>query len=127
MGSYLKTTAYLVAILFFNATTPGLAVDYEIVPANEAIHYVGELATVCGTIVDTRYSVKSRGRPTYLNFEQPYPDNLFTAVVWGEHRKNFDYPPEKLKGKQVCVYGMVSLHKKKARMKLVLPKQVISR
>jgi len=102
-----------------------MAVD--IVPANEAIHQVGELATVCGTIVDTRYLKKSSGRPTYLNFEQPYPDNHFTAVVWGKHRKNFDYPPETLKGKQVCVYGMVSLYKRKPQMKLVLQKQLVTR
>lgn len=42
--------------------------------ASEAKDHIGEQATVCGKVVSTRYAESSRGSPTFLNFDQPYPN-----------------------------------------------------
>ncbi|MEM2002201.1 MAG: hypothetical protein QXT77_06130 [Candidatus Methanomethylicaceae archaeon] len=47
-----------------------------VIEATEAKEHVGEEATVCGRVVSTRYAATSRGSPTFLNFERPYPGML---------------------------------------------------
>lgn len=54
-----------------------------VIEAIKAKEYVGQEATVCGHVVSARYAAVSRGSPTFLNFERPYPDHVFTAVIWG--------------------------------------------
>jgi hypothetical protein len=51
--------------------------------ANEAKDHVGETATVCGSVVSTRYATSSKGRPTFLNLDKPYPNQVFTVLIWG--------------------------------------------
>jgi hypothetical protein len=59
--------------------------------------------TVCGQVASATYAVRSRGRPTFLNLDRPYPRKIFTALIWGENRNKFSVPPEKLyNGKEVC-------------------------
>jgi hypothetical protein len=41
--------------------------------AAEAKDHIGERATVCGRVASTRYAVTSRGKPTFLNLDKPYP------------------------------------------------------
>jgi hypothetical protein len=65
--------------------------------ATEAKGHVGEEATVCGKVVSTRYLGSARGTPTFLNFEKPYPDHVFTVVVWGRNRGEFGEPERKYK------------------------------
>ena len=93
-------------------------------PANliksfEAIQHVGEYAVVCGVIASTSYRKNSKGSPTYLNFDKPYPDQDFSAVVFGDDRKNFEVKPETLANQEACVVGLVKAYKGKAQMVLV--------
>lgn len=60
--------------------------------ATEAKNHIGEQATVCGKVVSTRWAESSRGSPTFLNFDQPYPDQVFTLVIWGSDRSKFGEP-----------------------------------
>ena len=77
----------------------------------EAINHAGERATVCGTVVTAKYSVRSNGQPTFLNLDYPYPRQVFTALVWGRDRSKFQYPPESLEGQSVCVNGLIKSYK----------------
>jgi DNA/RNA endonuclease YhcR with UshA esterase domain len=79
--------------------------------ATEAKAHIGEQATVCGKVVSTRWAESSRGSPTFLNFDQPYPDQVFTLVIWGNDRSKFDNPETTYRGKRVCVTGKVSAFK----------------
>ncbi len=80
------------------------------IPAAEAGNHVGKVATVCGTVASTRYADRTRGEPTFLNFEQPYPDQVFTVVIWGRHRSKFRSPPElEYEHRHLCVTGTVQL------------------
>ena len=79
--------------------------------ATEAKAHIGEQATVCGKVVSTRWAESSRGSPTFLNFDQPYPDQVFTLVIWGNDRSKFDNPETTYRGKRVCVAGKISAFK----------------
>jgi len=79
--------------------------------ATEAKAHIGEQATVCGKVVSTRWAESSRGSPTFLNFDQPYPDQVFTLVIWGNDRSKFDNPETTYRGKRVCVTGKISAFK----------------
>jgi hypothetical protein len=80
------------------------------IKASEARNHLGESAEVCGTVVSTRlsrYGVAGRGRPTYLFFEKPYPDQVFTAVTWAPGASKVPAPEFDFQGKLVCVTGKI--------------------
>ncbi|GIV04292.1 MAG: hypothetical protein KatS3mg015_3122 [Fimbriimonadales bacterium] len=80
--------------------------------AVEAKDHVGETATVWGTVASTRYAAQSRGQPTFLNLDAPYPNRLFTVVIWGEARASFAEPPERAyRGKRICVTGLIETYR----------------
>jgi hypothetical protein len=39
----------------------------------EAKYHIGETATVCGKVASAQYATQSKGQPTLLNLEEPYP------------------------------------------------------
>jgi endonuclease G len=79
--------------------------------ATEAKDHIGEQATVCGKVVSTRFAESSRGSPTFLNFDQPYPSQVFTLVIWGSDRPKFGEPETAYRGKRICVTGKISAFK----------------
>jgi len=90
----------------------GLLVTYGYaqisISAAEAKNHVGENATVCGEVVSTHYAERSRGNPTFINLDKPYPNQVFTLVIWGSDRAKFGDPEEKYRSKHVCVTGKIT-------------------
>jgi hypothetical protein len=78
--------------------------------ASEAKDHFGETATVCGDVVSSRYSSSSKGQPTFLNFDKPYPNHIFTVVIWGSNRGKFKTPEEDYKDKKICVTGKITAY-----------------
>lgn len=79
------------------------------IPTSKALNYIGMNKTVCGKVVSTYYARQSSGSPTFLNFDLPYPNQLFTAVIFEEYRNNFKSKPEKYyKYKNICVKGVIT-------------------
>jgi hypothetical protein len=76
--------------------------------AAQAKDHIGERATVCGHVASTRYADRSKGQPTFLNLDEPYPRQIFTIVIWGEDRPKFGEPETKYKDKNVCVTAMIT-------------------
>jgi hypothetical protein len=76
--------------------------------ATEAKDHIGEQATVCGKVASTRYAAATRGKPTFLNLDKPYPNQIFTVLIWGENRERFGTPEETYRDKQVCVTGKIT-------------------
>lgn len=137
IGSSRGRTVGLVAALLAGAVflartidTGGDAVDVpaaEDLPtyeASDAADHVGEAAVVCGRVADTSYRPDVDGRPTFLNFERPYPDQAFTVLIWGEHRTEFDRPETRLRGKRVCVRGRIRMHREIPQIEAVDPAQL---
>ncbi|MEX0720402.1 MAG: hypothetical protein WD059_07020 [Balneolaceae bacterium] len=81
------------------------------IEATEADNYIGTAAEVCGEIASARYLPQIGGEPTFLNFGQPDPNQLFTAVIWGEDRNKWRNPPEEIyRNREVCVSGRIESH-----------------
>ncbi len=93
----------LAAVLGLGAL-PAAAAD---VPAEDAAHHVGETATVCGVVASGKYDADLRSQPTFLDFGKPYPDQVFTVVIFGSDRSKFASPETTLRGKRVCVTGKI--------------------
>jgi len=83
----------------------------ESLSAREAAKHVGEHATVCGVVASASYGSRSKGQPTFLNLDKPYPNAIFTALIWGDDRPKFDQPEVRLRDKRICTTGTISLYK----------------
>jgi hypothetical protein len=81
------------------------------ITAAEAKNHVGERATVCGNVVSTHYAARSKGNPTFLNLDEPYPRQVFTILIWGSDRAKFGDPEAKYGNKRVCVTGLIKDYK----------------
>ena len=100
----------------------------EQVPASEAHKYIGQYKTIYGTVVATRYAAESRGQPTFLNFEKPYPNHVFGVVIWGLDRSKFGTPPDSaFLGKQVHVTGLIEKYEGKPQILVTDPGQIVIR
>ncbi len=96
------------------------------VPAAQAASAAGRVVTVCGVLVEVTYRPGTAGRPTFLNFERPYPNPVFVAVVWGENRAKFKPAPEQAfqAGSRLCVTGRVDLYRGTAQVEVTDPNQI---
>ena len=94
------------------------------IPPAEAAKHVGEKATVCGVVASARYALRSKGQPTFLNLDKPYPNPIFTALIWGEDRAKFDHPEVRLRDKRICTKGTISLYEGVPEIVLRDPEQL---
>ena len=84
----------------------------------------GRSATVAIARVDASYQANVRGQPTFLN-DAPYPNHVFTAVIWGNNRRQFNPPPEGAwQGKALCVTGPIELFQQKPQIVVESPSQL---
>jgi hypothetical protein len=93
----------------------------------EASSHIGQRGTVCGVVASATHAVRVKGEPTFLNLGKPYPNQVFTAVIWGSDRSKFGTPEISLKGVQVCVTGEIRLYGGKAEIILSDPGQLIKK
>jgi DNA/RNA endonuclease YhcR with UshA esterase domain len=82
----------------------------SISPADAKDH-VGERATVCGDVAGTHFAARSKGTPTFINLDRPYPNQIFTILIWGNDRPKFGSPEETYSGKHICVTGKISIYR----------------
>lgn len=101
---FLGSLLLLLALLIGDAGAARLS-------AADAADHIGEKATVCGTVASVKYASTTRGQPTFLNLDQPYPRQIFTIVIWGEDRRAFSYAPESLDGTSLCVTGLIKTYR----------------
>lgn len=73
----------------------------------ETVGHLGETATVCGTVASGMQFPKLNGEPTFMNIGKPFPDQDFTVLIWGKNVGLFDQPLARLKGKDICVTGLI--------------------
>jgi DNA/RNA endonuclease YhcR with UshA esterase domain len=117
-------------LIALSAFVAGVVVAHAAPPLrpDEAPGHVGEQATVCGLVASAAYT---RSQTTFLNFDKPYPNHPFFAVIFKSDREKFVEkfgPPEKLQGrKDVCVTGKIQLYQGKPEIILNDPKQLETR
>jgi hypothetical protein len=76
----------------------------------EARSHIGEDATVCGIVVSATYAANAPMAPTFLDLGKPYPNQIFTAVIFGNDRSKFGMPENSMREKNVCVTGEIFLY-----------------
>ena len=114
----------LLAILALSVAWAALGHAQVSISAAEAKDHVGEKATVCGEVASTHYAARSRGNPTFINLDKPYPNQIFTILIWGSDRPKFGDPEETYRGKQICVTGKISIYRGEAEMIAYEPSQI---
>jgi hypothetical protein len=106
------------------ATSPFCWAEGKRITASEAAAYIGQTATVCGNVVSTKYAYRSKGQPTFLNLDEPYPRQIFTALVWGSDRPAFGAPETTYSGKSICVTGQIKSYRGKPEIIVRRPSQI---
>jgi hypothetical protein len=101
-----KVTTFLVVLVAVS-----VAKAQKPLTTAEAKEHIGQSATVCGVVVSTRYALRTRGNPTFINLDKPYPDQVFTVLIWGSDRPKFGDPEEKYRSKHICVTGKIADYK----------------
>jgi hypothetical protein len=79
--------------------------------AEQAPAHIGQTATVCGRVVSPKFALKSKGQPTFLNLDRPFPNHIFTVVIWSTDRSKFGQPEIDLANKRICAHGLIVLFK----------------
>jgi len=96
------------------------------ITALQAKDHVGEVQTVCGKAVSTRYASGSKGQPTFLNLDEPYPHEIFTILIWGENRPKFGVPETEYRDKNVCVTGKITSYRGTPEIVATEPSQIVA-
>ncbi len=121
MTSARSVITSLVLLLFAFCT----AAQTTKITAADAKDHVGETRTVCGKVVNTHLATGSKGQPTFLNLDEPYPKEVFTILIWGSDRSKFGAPETKYKDARVCVTGKITSHREKPEIIATEPSQIV--
>jgi len=117
-----KLITYPILIALFSLIT---AEEKSTITPAQASKHVGKYEKVCGQVANTYYADKNKGKPTFINLDRPYPDQIFTVMVWDSDRKNFKFKPEDFyRDKEICVEGKIRDYKGVAEIIIKTPKEV---
>ena len=97
-----KLRLFRLALLVALASSTALAQE---IPAAEAGKHVGERATVCGAIASEHTAKNSKGTPTFINLDRPYPSQVFTLLIWGDDRGRVGKVPD---SGRICGVGTIT-------------------
>lgn len=97
----------------------------DIISPEEAIKFIGQQKTVCGMVVGVHQATRSKGQPTFMNLNKPYPQQVFTILIWGSDRSKFEKPLEALSGKEICVTGVIQSFRGKPEIIVKDPSQIM--
>ena len=92
--------------------------------AGEAQAHIGDHGTVCGLVASAKYATSTNRQPTFLSLDRAYPNQVFTALIWGKDRDAFPYAPESLQGSSICVKGTITSYKGRAEIIVSNPDQI---
>jgi len=94
----------------------------KVVGACQAGNYYGNEVIVEGKIAGT---YRSKTNTVFLNFEKPYPNQCFTAVIFSSDQYKFvEFPEKYYADKIVRVRGVVKEYKGKPEIILKSPEQI---
>jgi DNA/RNA endonuclease YhcR with UshA esterase domain len=116
----------ILLIVLFGILSTSLA--QETISPQDAAKFIGETKTVCGTIASAHYAAIIKKQPTSLYLDKPYPNQIFTVLIWASDRSMFNEPAETLHvGKEICVTGMIQCYQGKPETIVKEPGQIKAR
>jgi hypothetical protein len=124
-SEYMRVFKLSGLMLFCLAAFPLLVVQSGHLTSAEAKNHVGEKATVCGKVVSTHYAARTKGSPTFLNLDEPYPNQIFTVLIWGNDRAKFGIPESKYENKTICVTGLIKDYRGVPEVVAEEPSQIV--
>ncbi len=130
LKKYRQILFILAAFSVFLAVPIITSVSYaqeKYITDKDAAKHVGEVLTVCGTVFSAEYATEINRHPTFLYFDQPFPNQIFTIVIWGADRAKFPHPPESFyQGKIVCVRGRIRIRSFRSKPEIIVndPSQI---
>jgi hypothetical protein len=80
----------------------------QILTAAQTREHEGENVTVCGIVASVRQASASKGKPTYINLDIPWPNQIFAAVIWEEDLPKVGPLPRL--GAHMCTKGLISYY-----------------
>jgi hypothetical protein len=90
----------------------------------ETANHVGETATVCGLVVSATDLPQAPQAPTFLDLGKPYPNQIFSAIIFESDRPKFGAPETSMRDKPICITGEIFLYAGKPKIILHDPKQL---
>jgi len=112
-------------LLTFSCGKERLELPEDHVPTNEVINYIGEIKTVCGKVVESRYDSFTLGHTTYFYLDKAPPKPIFAIIISGNDRNNFSPNPEDhYLYKSICVTGSIQSLEGIAQIEISDPKQI---
>jgi hypothetical protein len=102
----------------------GVSAQTAHITPRQAKDHIREVQTVCGKVVSARYAPRSKGQPTFLNLDEPYPEQIFTILIWGENRAKFGEPESRYSDANVCVTGTITSYHGEPEIVATEPKQI---
>jgi DNA/RNA endonuclease YhcR with UshA esterase domain len=102
-----------------------IAYAQETITPEDAAKFIGQQKTVCGTVASAHYAAIIKKQPTSLHLNKPYPNQIFSVLIWASDSSKFEKPPETLySGKEICVTGMIRSYQGKAEIVVKEPSQI---
>jgi hypothetical protein len=98
----MRFTGFTVTILLITAI--GRA---QTLTTAQARTHDSETATVCRVIASEHVAARSRGKPTFIDLDAPFPNQAFTILVWEEDRQNVGALP---RSGHLCATGLISYY-----------------
>ena len=77
----MRTCRVTTFVILWLAAASAAAAQAAHLTSREAKNHVGEKATVCGKVVGIHFVSSGKGQPTFIHFDEPYPDQIFTLVI----------------------------------------------
>jgi hypothetical protein len=105
-----RTVRFVMFVTLWLGAASAAAAQTAHLTSREAKNHVEEKATVCGKVVGIHFVSSGKGQPTFVHFDEPYPDQIFTLVIWGSDRAKFGRPEELYRDKGLCVTGKITIY-----------------
>jgi hypothetical protein len=119
MKKKLLSTSLTLAFAFCAAGQSGK------ITAAQAKDHIGEVQTVCGKVASAHFADRSKGQPTFLNLDEPYPKEIFTILIWGSDRAKFGAPETKYQNASLCVTGKITSYRGTPEIVANEPSQIV--
>lgn len=90
------------------------------VSSRDAGKFVGEYRIVCGRVAN----VRDIGSGVFVNFDDTYPNESMTAVIWRSHAESVG-TVEWMTGQFTCIKGTIESYRGKPRIEVVSREQIV--